>query len=79
VAEAAAAVVAVERLDHLPLHVLHPLQHQLGDAVAAVDVERLGGVGVEQDHLDLAAVGSVDQAGRVGDGEAVLERVAAAG
>ena len=41
VAEAAAAVVAVERLDHLPLDFLDSLQHQLGDAVAALHVERL--------------------------------------
>ncbi len=58
------AVVAVERLDLQPLHFLHLLHHQLGDAVAAVHMERLVRVGVEQHHLDLAAVGRVDEAGR---------------
>ena len=37
-----------------------------------------GGIGVEQDHLDLAAVGGVDQAGRVGEADAVPQRDPAA-
>ena len=39
----------------------------------------LGGVGVDQEHLELVAVAAVDQPGRVEAGDAVLEGQAAAG
>ena len=40
-------------------------QHELGDPVAGGERERLGPVGVEQQHPQLAAVAGVDQPGRV--------------
>ena len=49
------------------------------DAVAAGDLVVGRRVGVEQDDLDLAAVGRVDQAGGVDDADAVLHGEPAAG
>ena len=45
--------------------------HELGDAVARLDLEGLVAVGVEQQHADLAAVAGVDQAGRVDERDPV--------
>ena len=47
---------------------------ELRDAHPGLDRERLGRVGVEQDHPELAAVAGVDQARRVDDREAVPGR-----
>ena len=77
VAEAAAAVVAVETLDHVPRDGLDALDNQLGDSFAAFDVHVVARVGVQQDDLDLAAVGSVDQPRRVGHGQPAAQRIAA--
>ena len=77
VAEAAAAIVAVERIHLEPLDLFHSLQHELGDAVAAMYVEGLVRVGVQQHHLDLAPIGGIDEAGRVGHRDPVVQRVAA--
>ena len=46
---------------------LHLLDDQLGDPVAAGQVDRLPRVEVDQQHLDLAAVAGVDGPGRVDD------------
>ena len=78
VAEAATAIVTVQRIDDGPLDFLDSLQHQLRDAVAALDVERCAWVGVEQDDFDLASVGRVDETRCVGDSEAVLQGITAA-
>ena len=53
---------------------LEPLDHQLGDPVAAAQLDRLDRVVVDQHHLDLAAVARVDGAGGVDDREAVARR-----
>ena len=73
-AEPATAVDTVERLDDVPHHLVDPLDHQLGDAVAAVDPVVDVGVGVDQHRLDLAPVRGVDQPGSVDDADAVLQR-----
>ncbi len=84
VAAAVAVAVAVQagqagqRFDFLPPHFFHTLDHQLCDAVAAVHVIGLGGIGVEQHNLDLAAVGAVDEARRVDHADAVFEGETAA-
>ena len=52
----------VHRPEHRPLH---PLQHQLGDPVAAGQPQRVHRVVVDDDDLHLAAVAGVDRAGRV--------------
>ena len=69
----------VERVDDLPRHRLDPLDHELRDAVAAVHLVVGVGVGVDQHDLDLAAVGSVDQPGRVHHADAVPHRHPTAG
>ena len=61
--EAAAAILTVERVDDLPHHLLDALHHELGDAVATVHLICLVRISVEQDDLDLAAIGRVDQSG----------------
>ena len=53
--EAAAAIIAIELRHDLPLHLFNSLHDELRDAVAAVDAKWFHRVGVEQDHLDLAA------------------------
>ena len=87
-AEAATTVTAIavgvgvearERIDFVPHHFLNALQHQLGDAIATMHVVRLGGVGVEQHHLDLATVCTVDEARRVDHADAVFEGEATSG
>ncbi len=50
------------------------MHDELRDAHARLDDERLVRVGVEQDHLQLAAVARVDEAGRVHDRDAVPGR-----
>jgi L-seryl-tRNA(Ser) seleniumtransferase len=79
VAEAAAAVLTVERLDDMPLDFLDSLDHQLREPVATMHDERVLRVGVQQDHLHLAAVGGVDQTRRIGHRQAVVQRVSTAG
>ncbi len=78
-AEAAAAVDAVEFGHHVPHHFLDALDDQLRDAVAAAYRVVVGGVGVHEHGLDLAAIRGVDQAGRVDDADAVLQRQPGAG
>ena len=58
----------------VPLHRLDPLDHELRDAVAALDLERLGRIRVDEQHRDLVAVARVDEAGRVQTRDAVLQR-----
>ena len=57
----------------------HRLHHELRDPVAAADLERLGGVEVHEQHLELVAVARVDEPRRVEAGDPVAERQAAAG
>ena len=49
-------------VDLLQLRRLVAHEHELGDAVAPAHLERLGAVGVQQQHAHLAAVARVDQA-----------------
>jgi oligoribonuclease len=80
VAEASGAALGRgELLDGLPRHVLDGLHDELRDAVTAVHLERLGGIEVHEQHLELVAVPRVDEAGRVEARDAVLEGQAAAG
>ena len=72
--EAAAAVVAVEFVDLPPLDLLNPLDDQLGDPVASIELEWLGRVGVDQHHLDLASVGAVNETRGVHHADAVTQR-----
>src|SRR5438270_6119426 len=50
------------------------LDDELGDTVADLDLERLRGVVVDQDHPDLVAVAGVDQTRGVQAAHAVAER-----
>jgi hypothetical protein len=52
----------VEFTDLLDLDGLDALDDELGDSVAARDVDGLGGVEVDEDDLDLPAVPGVDRA-----------------
>jgi hypothetical protein len=54
-------------------------EQQLRDPVAWRDLEFERWIGVEQQHPHLSPVAGVDQAGRVEEGDAVLERHARAG
>ena len=76
-AEAAATVIAVERVSDLPLDLLDFLNDELSNTVAASDGVVGVRVGVDQDDLDFPAVGGVDEARAVDDADAVLERHAA--
>lgn len=58
---------------------LDPLDDELGDAIAALDLERLGRVGVEENDLELAPVAGVDESRTVEDRHAVFVGQAAAG
>ena len=49
------------------------MDDQLRDALAPLDEEILVGVGVDQQHLELAAIAGIDETGRVETGHAVLE------
>ena len=50
------------------------MNHQLCDAVATAHLERFVRVGVEHDHLQLTPVCRVDEAGCIGQRNAVGER-----
>ena len=52
---------------------------ELSDAFPALHCVLVGGVGVDQQHFDLASVTGIDQPGSVQTGNAVLQREAAAG
>ena len=78
-AEATLAARRLLKLGHLYHHrALDRLKDQLADLISAADLERLAAIGVQQHHLDLAAVVGVDEAGRVDDGDAALGGQAAA-
>jgi oligoribonuclease len=80
VAEAAGAALGRRQLrDGFPGHVGHGLHHELGDAVAPGDGERLAGIEVHEEHLELVAVAGVDEARRVEAGDPMAQREAAAG
>src|SRR4051812_34019266 len=51
------------------LRVLDALEHELGDAVAAAQNDRLGRIVGDDDHLDLAAIPGVDGARSVDETE----------
>ena len=65
----------LHRLEHDMLHALHD---QLSDALAPLDMEVLGRVGVDEQHLEFTAVAAVDETGGVETGDAVLEGETAA-
>ena len=79
VAEAAAAPVARELVDLDEQRLLDPLDDELRDALAPQDPVLVVGIRVQQDDLHLVAVAGVDEARRVGDGQAVPQDQAAAG
>lgn len=58
-------LVELVNLDHLPQ--LDSLDQELGDPIAAPDVDRFGGVQVDEVDLDLPAVPGVDRARRIDD------------
>src|SRR3546814_9854010 len=60
-AEATAAAVAVELIERRPLHPGHGLDHQLSDAISALDLEALPRVEVHEHDLELVAIPRVDQ------------------
>ena len=60
-------------VDRNDLNLSDGRDHELGDAVATADKERLAAM-VDQDHHQLAAIICVDGAGRVEQRHAVLER-----
>jgi hypothetical protein len=62
-----------------PRHPGHGLHDQLGDAITAVDLVVVVGVGVDEEDLELVPVARVDEAGRVEAGDAVAQGQAAAG
>lgn len=77
-AEPAAAMFTIERIDLVPHDLFDTLHHELGDAVAAMYLIVLFGIGVDQHHLDLTAVGSIDQAGCIEHGDPVIQGQTAA-
>ena len=78
-AEAAGAAFGlIQFVHHGKGCVLVLLNDQLGDAVAALHVEGLGLVSVEQGDHQLAAVAGINGAGRVHNGDTVLGRQAGA-
>src|SRR3954454_16696374 len=78
VAEPALAAFGVRQLVDLDqVGVLDGLDHELRDALALRDLEGFARVGVDQEHLELAPVSRVDQAGGVEARDAVLRRQAA--
>ena len=66
-------------VDHGKTHVLDRDHHELGDAIAPVNLVVRRRVGVEQRHRQLAPVARVDQARRVHDGHPVPRRQPAPG
>ena len=78
-AEAACAALARRQLVHLDeLDLGDREDDELRDAHPRLDHERLARVGVQERHLELAAVAGVDQAGRVDERDAVTRREAGA-
>jgi oligoribonuclease len=78
VAEAAAAMGALERGALDPLDLFDALDHQLRNPVAPRDVVVVGRIGVQQHDLEFVAIPGVDQTGGVGEPDAMLQRHAAA-
>jgi capsular polysaccharide biosynthesis protein len=79
VAETAfAAVRLVELVDHVEHDVLDALDHELSDALTAADFGVDRRVGVDQEHLELAAIAAVDEARCVQTGETSSQRQATA-
>ena len=73
-AEATTAVVAIESIDFSPHHFDDFLYDQLRDAIAALHHVVGGGIGVEENHLDLAPIRAIDQTRTVDHGDSVFQR-----
>ena len=79
-AEATSAALGLLEFLHLDeSRVLHGLDDELGDPFTPDDLEILGRVGVDQQHLEFAPVTRIDQTRGIEARDAVLERQAAAG
>ena len=57
---------------------LHALNHELSHLLAVGDLNRRRGVEVDGNDLNLTTIVAVDESGRVDEGQALLERAAAA-
>ena len=60
-------------------HMLDPLHDELGDAVPPANLVVGTGIGVDQQHPDLVAIATVDEARGVEAGDAVPQRQPASG
>jgi hypothetical protein len=74
VAEAPAAIFSVEFADLVPHHVHHSLDDELRNAVTALHSIRISLISVQQNHLDLTPIGTVDETRAVDDGDPMFER-----
>lgn len=63
----------VQFVDLDEANLLDRLDHELCDPLPSLDHESLGGVGVDQQHLQLAAIVGIDQSRGVQAGHSVLE------
>jgi hypothetical protein len=53
-------------------HMLHSLHNELRDSFTAFDLEWLNWIGVDQQHLEFAAVPTIDETRRIETGHAVF-------
>jgi hypothetical protein len=70
---AVAAIAALRSWQgrHLPPErAFYPLNHKLGNPVTSPELYRVLGIGVQQNHLDLATVPRIDSARRIDDRQA---------
>jgi len=74
---AVATVTALRswQVDHFPpKRAFHLLNHKLCNPVTSSELDRMVGISVQQNHLDLATVPRVDSARRIDDGQTVPVR-----
>lgn len=71
---ACTAIGLIELVDLNEMNDGNLLDNQLRDALTALDANRLTGIEIHRDNLDLATIMGIDEAWGVRDREAALER-----
>ena len=69
----------IERIDHIPYHVFHLLNHKLRDTIAGVDFKAVVRIEIDKRNLKLPTIMAVNEARGIENGNALLDGKAASG
>ena len=69
----------IERIDHIPYHVFHLLNHKLRDTIAGVDFKKVVRIEINERDLKLPTIMAINEARGIENGNALLDGKAASG